>query len=146
MRIAYFTHPSAFNIFGGAEIQILKTKEYVSKVNPKVEVKFFNIFEDHLDDFDVFHNFKMHSDCITISKLAQKKGVKVALSPIYWPPLKQQARFVERQFTKMENLVNNMRTYHSLSFKQFIPFKSFLDFSSIILPNSQMEASALQTL
>jgi glycosyltransferase involved in cell wall biosynthesis len=143
MKVAYFTHPSAFNIFGGAEIQILKTKEYIGKANQNIDVKFFNIFEDKLDDFDIFHNFKMHNDCITISKLAQNKGVNVVLSPIYWPPLKEQTRFVEREFTKMENLLDNLRAYRALSFKQLIPFKNFLEISSLILPNSQMEADTL---
>ena len=143
MKVAYFTHPSAFNIFGGAEIQILKTKEYIRKINPNVDIRFFNIFEDKLDDYDIFHNFKLHDDCITISRLAQKKGVNVVLSPIYWPLLKKQSRFIERNYSEIQNLITNWRKYNFFSLKQLFPYKDFLDISSLVLPNSAMEANML---
>ena len=87
LKILFSTYPTSFQIFGGAEIQLLKTKERLEKISD-YEITLFDMFQDKLDKFDIFHNFKMHPDNLSLFNMAKKAGLKCVLSPIYWhdPP------------------------------------------------------------
>jgi hypothetical protein len=85
IKVLFYTEPTAFQIFGGAEIQMLKTKEYLERTSSHVKVKFFDMFNDKLDDYDILHCFHLRSECLSLCKLAKEMGLKVVLSTIYWP-------------------------------------------------------------
>lgn len=142
IRVLYYTDPTAFQIFGGAEIQMLKTKEYLTKSYVNLYVKFFDIYNDKLDDYDILHVFGMRVDCLSLFKLAKTKGLKLVLSPIYWPKEIRPTSMVEttglfRQF------LSNFFAYRYATAKQLSPFKDFLETTDIFLPNSQLEATVI---
>lgn len=146
MKVAYFTLPTAFNNFGGAEIQILKTRQYIQNISSDFNIKFFDIFRDKLQDFEIFHNFQMSPDCLGICKLAKKRGVKVAISPIFWTLRNPEKITLSSQLVKLFMAYQNLTRYGLFTFQKLIPYKDFLDLSNIILPNSEMEASFLSSM
>lgn len=145
MNVLYSTYPTAFNFFGGGEIQLLKTKEYVEKMGRNYYVKLFDIFQDRLEQFDILHNFSVESDCLSLCRMAKMKGVKVALSPIYWAPSSKMEKQIalEKKLIQIRNFYYNFTRYRLFTFQTLRPFKEFFELSSIILPNSEMETSLI---
>ena len=56
-RILYVMPQISFNLMGGAEIQAIKTLEYINKNNQDYEVKLFNMWKDKIENFDAIHLF-----------------------------------------------------------------------------------------
>jgi glycosyltransferase involved in cell wall biosynthesis len=141
IKVLYFTHLSAFNIFGGAEIQMLKTKKYLEKRG--CFIKLFDVFCDKLDDYDILHIFQMRSDVLSLFNLARHKGLKTVLSPIWWesPPLS--GFFAKIGLVALARSYLNWKTYKILTSRELYPFKDFLEHADIILPNSRMEVELL---
>ncbi|MCJ7635237.1 glycosyltransferase [Candidatus Bathyarchaeota archaeon] len=155
MNVLYYTYPTAFNLFGGGEIQLLKTKEWIEKTQKNCHVKLFDIFSDKLDQYDILHNFTMNGDCLSLCKMAKSKGIKIAISPIYYsskPVAQGYLGFDEKLKSYTKDLLShlkffyeNLAMYRYPTFKAMNPSKQFLDLADIILPNSEMEASLLSS-
>ena len=139
-KVLYSTHFLAFQIYGGAEIQLLKTKEYLEKTG-KCKIKLFDMFNDRIKDFDILHNFMMYDDCLRLVQNAKQQGIKIALSPIYWRGLGAAVTPFTPPF--FERLYTNFRYFGYLTQTDMIPFKTFLELADIILPNSQLEANLI---
>jgi glycosyltransferase involved in cell wall biosynthesis len=139
-RVLYSTHPLAFQIYGGAEVQLLKTKEYLEKTG-RCTIKLFDMFNDIIKDYDIMHNFMMYDDCMRLVQMAKSVGVKIVLSPIYWRGLGDSVKPLTPSF--FERLYSNFRYYGYLTQTNLFPFKNFLELADIILPNSQLEANLL---
>jgi glycosyltransferase involved in cell wall biosynthesis len=132
--------PAAFQIFGGAEIQLLKTKEHIEKMGG-CKIKLFDMFYDKLDQYDILHVFYMHPDSLLLSQTAKRVGVKFVLSPIYWW---DRARITDIAGpSALIRFYYNLKHYRFITFRQFYPYKDFLELADIILPNSKMEADLL---
>lgn len=143
MRVLYSTYPTAFNFFGGGEIQLLKTKQYVEKTRENCFIKLFYIL-DRLEEYDILHNFSMAPDCLSLCKMAKVKEVKIALSPIYWESNDiEKLGLIERTLFEFKSYYENLKRYGHPTFRALYPNKEFLELSDIILPNSKMEASLL---
>jgi glycosyltransferase involved in cell wall biosynthesis len=153
LKILYFTHPTAFNIFGGAEIQLIETKEWINKTQGKHQVKLFDIFNDKLENYDILHTFQMSPDCLDLCKMAKSKGLKLALSPIFWThseyksatmsylKFRDKIKFEAKTFvTHLKWFYENLTMYGYPTSEELNPYKQFLEMSDIILPNSEMEA------
>jgi glycosyltransferase involved in cell wall biosynthesis len=145
IRVLYYTDPTAFQIFGGAEIQMLKTKEYLEKMNDNVFVKFFDVFNDKLDEYDILHIFQMRSDCLSLCKLAKIKGLKIVLSSIYWPETEtwRYTSMIERMLSKVRIFYSNFKDYNYPTFKTLYPYKDFLEAADVVVPTSRIEAGVL---
>jgi glycosyltransferase involved in cell wall biosynthesis len=139
-KVLFTTYLYAFQIFGGAEIQLLKTKEYLDK-NGGCDVKLFDIFNDRIRDFDILHNFLMFDSCLPLARIAKEAGTRFALSPIYIPP--NQSLLQKLNLSSLERLYTNVRQRGYLTSRDWYPYKEFLELADIILPNSQMEADRL---
>lgn len=139
-RALYSTHPLAFQIYGGAEIQLLKTKEYIEKTG-KCSIKLFDMFNDRIKDYDILHNFMMYDDCLRLVQTAKSMGTKIALSPIYWRGLGDSVKLFTPSF--FERLYKNFRNYGYFTQNNLFPFKDFLELADVILPNSQLEADLI---
>jgi glycosyltransferase involved in cell wall biosynthesis len=155
MKVLYFTYPTAFNFFGGGEIQLLKTKEYIEKVRKDCYIKLFDLFQDKLDQYEILHNFSMSSDCLSLCKMAKMKNVKIAISPIFWSIFvaRSMNNFRERlkvevegNLVKFKNFYDNLTKYRLATLQTLYPYKEFLDLSDIILPNSNLEAILLSNM
>lgn len=142
MRVAFYSYPSAFQNPGGGEVQLLKTKEYLEKMG--VEVKLFDQWNDSFDDFDILHVFGSVKDCVGLMRTARNKGVKVALSPIFWSSFRRALNESGGVKKKAE-----LTLRHAL--KCVIPWlpsgrRNTMAVSDIILPNSRMEAEQVARL
>jgi glycosyltransferase involved in cell wall biosynthesis len=142
IKVLYFTHPCAFNIYGGAEIQILKTKMYLEKTG-NCSIKLFDVFYDKFDDYDMLHIFQMDSALLSLFDLAKHKGLKTVLSPIWWesPPIP--SFFAKIGPAALARFYLNWKVYRIPTSLELDPFKRFLDLADIILPSSRMEISFL---
>lgn len=145
MRILYFADPVAFQLFGGAEVQMLKTKEYLEKMYDNVQVKFFEFFRDKLDDYDILHVFQIRYECLSLCKLAKEKGLKVVVSPIYYPETEtwKYSSILEKTLSKIRIFYTNYKNYNYPAFKSLYPYKDFLDLANLIIPTSRSEARFL---
>jgi len=154
MKVLYVTHQRAVNQFGGAEVQIAKTKEYVNRVSGDVNVKLFDMWNDKIRDFDLVHMFQpaaFPSESLGIAELAAKGGTKVAVSTIFYP--------LDNMIRGERGLLTSLtwRAYASVTNKlsRFAPFETLepygrlgrlLRHTDIILPNTREEAGKLSGL
>jgi len=145
IKVLYFTDPVAFQLFGGAEVQMLKTKEYLEKMYDNVCVKFFEFFRDKLDDYDILHIFQIRYECLSLCRLAKKRGLKVVLSSIYWPETEEwkYSSIIEKILSKMRIFYTNYKNYNYATFKALYPTKDFLDLADLVVPTSRSEAVLL---
>jgi glycosyltransferase involved in cell wall biosynthesis len=147
IKVLYYTDPTAFQVFGGAEIQLLKTIEYLKRTSSRVETKLFDLFRDKLREFDILHCFQLRSECLSICKLASLEGLRVVISTIYdrWNPTFETGRgsFLGNAATKIELLLSNLRKYNCVSAKQLYPLRDLLEVADVITPTSKMEANLL---
>jgi len=146
IRVLYYTDPTAFQIFGGGEIHMLKTKEYLEKGNRNTSLKFFDTFKDRLDDYDILHIFHMRPDCLSICRLAKKRGLRVVLTPIYSsgakdvPETWKYESVLVKMMSKARIFYVNLNNYGFATFRTLYPFRDFLELADVVLPNSRMEA------
>jgi glycosyltransferase involved in cell wall biosynthesis len=140
LKVLYSIYPAAFQVYGGAEIQLLKTKEYLERIGG-CEIKLFDMFTDRLDQYDILHTFYMHPDILLLCQIAKRKGVKLALSPIYWRTSEKFTNVFGP--TSLARFYSNVKHYKIPTFLELFPFKDLLELADIILPNSEMEAVLL---
>lgn len=140
LQVLYSTYPAAFQILGGAEIQLLKTKEYIEKIGG-CNIKLFDMFKDKLNEYDILHVFYMQSDSLLLSQMAKRVGTRLVLSPVFWSG---RAKILETIGPlALARFYSNMKTFRFPTVKRLFPFKNFLDLADIILPNSKIEADML---
>jgi len=142
VKVAFYLYPSAFQNPGGGEIQLLKTMEYLGKEG--VQVKKFDQWNDKLEDHDILHVFGSVKDCAGLMRTARNKGVKVALSTIFWSSFKR-AFFEGGGFLRRTELT--ARHLAKLLFPR-LPSgrRETMMISDILFPNSEMEKEQLVRL
>jgi glycosyltransferase involved in cell wall biosynthesis len=147
IKVLYYTDPTAFQIFGGAEIQLAKTIDYLKRTSSRVKVKLFDLFKDKLEDYDLLHCFQLRPECLAICKLAKLKGLRIIISSIYdkWNPTfeTKNGSHLGNVSTKVGLLLSNLSKYNCVSFEQLFPFKDLLEVADKVLPTSGIEADLL---
>ena len=144
MKVAFVTHQLSFNYFGGMEVQMLRTKEHLEKLD--VDVKFFDMWNDKIEDFDILHIFGpavFGNEAYNFIVTARERNVKTIVSSIYWFSLK---------YHRMQSLKKRI-FFHKLLFpltrKVFGYFRSIekvFRMADMVLPNSRAEAILLKRL
>ncbi len=82
MKIIYGTVQTSFLFSGGAQVQLMKTKEYLENMGNAVEL--FNQWRDYKpSEYDIFHLFMANTRTYFLGKAIKEKGFKFALSPIF---------------------------------------------------------------
>ena len=83
MKVLMQSRVSLFKVPGGDTIQILKTKEYLEKLEIKVDIS--TELEPDLKGYDIIHLFNLirPQEIYLQAKNAKSQGEKVVLSPIY---------------------------------------------------------------
>ena len=142
MKVAFYSYPSAFQNPGGGEIQLLKTKEHLEKAG--VDIKFFDQWRDKFDDFDVLHVFGSVKDCVGLMRTARNKGVKVAVSSIFWSSFKRALHEGGTSGKKLELFARHLT-------KLIFPYlptgrRKTMALSDIIFPNAEAEKEQLVRL
>lgn len=141
MKVLFVTHQLAFNIFGGAEVQMLKTKEHLERLG--VYVKLFDMWNDKIEDYDILHLFSpglFPYESLSLVRTARKKGVKAVISPIFWfsykcmsmSSIKKRVAFHKIFWPLTRNI---HRRYYTLA-------KLFNE-ADVLLPNSSAEMKQL---
>ncbi|MEW5945465.1 MAG: hypothetical protein AB1742_04625, partial [bacterium] len=82
MKIAFYHPAMGGRPIGGAEIQIVKTKEYLERGGD--EVYFLGDISRVAPGTDVVHAFKLESDWTYVLAGADMPRCPVVLSPIFW--------------------------------------------------------------
>ncbi len=144
MKVLFNTQPTAFqsSMFGGAEVQLLKTKEGLEKLG--IKVKGFDPFNDKFEDFQIFQNFSMQRDSFKAFSVAKNSGLKLALSSIYWPP--EELLFSDEKFKSLGKIIFERLALwknEKNPFYQIYPYKGYLELADIVLPNSETEKKVL---
>jgi len=142
MRVAFFVYPHSFQVPGGGEILLLKSKEFLEKKG--ISVKLFNQWEDKLKDFDILHVFGSVKDCLGLMEAAKPLGTKVALSPVFWSTLSR----AWHEYGGINKKINMSIRHLAKAAFPFMPSsrKRMLDVADVILPNSKAEANQLVKL
>ena len=142
MRVLFYSYPSAFQNPGGGEIQLLKTKEYLEKAG--VEVKLFDQWNDKIDDYDILHVFGSVKDCVGLMRTARNKGLKIALSSIFWSSFKRAMNEGGGSGKRTELFLRHL-------VKLLMPYlptgrRETMALSDIIFPNGEAEKKQLVRL
>jgi glycosyltransferase involved in cell wall biosynthesis len=142
LKVLYVSYPSAFQNIGGGEILLLKMKEYVEKTG--VEVKLFDMWRDKIEDYDLVHVFGSVKECLGIVRVANARGTKVAISPLFWSSWK-------RAFGAYGGLREKADLFLRHAVKLAAPAfpsgrRSLMLASDLIFPNSVMEQKQIARL
>lgn len=82
MRILMNTHPTAFFVEGGGEVQLRKTREHLQALG--VEVDLFDMWHPEVERYDVVHMFSTFGGALPFHEHVHQRGVAQVLSPILW--------------------------------------------------------------
>lgn len=144
-KVGFITHQLAKNVKGGAETQLLKTRDYLNK---KIEVNLFDMWHDDIEDYDIIHIFNPHLmpvEACDISKKCKSKNIKIVVSPIFWLSPKINPNFnpvIIRLYIKfIQNSIFN-KLLSSLGSYNYL--KMLFELSDIILPNTNAEMKLLK--
>jgi glycosyltransferase involved in cell wall biosynthesis len=142
MRILFATYPWGFQFFGGAEVQILRTKQALEQRHGH-SVTLFNYWEHKFVDYDILHVFGMLSpELWYLSGAARRFGVKVAVSTIYWPVL---PHLLRHPFSSRKLRIGQILRYHlQRTIPLFGETLHLVRTADVLLPNSQAEAEILR--
>ena len=138
MRVAFFTYPGAFQNIGGGEILMLQLKKALSEKD--VDVRFFDIWNDQLEAFDLLHVFSCQSECLGLVRMASSSGIPVVVHPIafetwdsVWHGVDPKIRFSSLTRFMVKKLCPNFPSDR----------RSLLKLADQLFPNSIAEAEYL---
>lgn len=81
-KVLIYAYPSIGQNFGGLQIQINNTVTHLRKIG--YEVKYFNQWEDKMEDYDIFHCFYLGDiSVLPLLVRAKERGVKIVMSTVY---------------------------------------------------------------
>jgi glycosyltransferase involved in cell wall biosynthesis len=133
-------------VYGGAEIQLLKTREYINKLDCDVDVTLFDMWRHTIDEYDIIHFFNpktFSTECASLLQLAKQKNVKTAISPIHFvssqtikglnPSFLNAA--LKRTFFELRKLIFKRGYLKKLNPE--LNYELVLSRSDIILPNTR---------
>lgn len=142
MRVAFFTYPSAFQNVGGGEILLMKLREYLVKQG--VEVDLFDSWNARIENYDWLHVFGSVKDCLGLVEVANKRNVRVAITPLLWSDLRRAVFTHGSLLTKADFLARHGMKWLWPSFPS--SRRRLLTSSDLIFPNSEIEQRQIARL
>ncbi len=138
--IFFYVYPSAFQNPGGGEILLLKTKEYLQKLNCKVSL--FNMWEDRLTKNDILHVFGSVKEAYGLMETAKSIGTKIVHSPIVWYTWRDAFGI---DYSRKERMFCILRQCG----KTFLPMipsarKKMMQTADVVLASTHMEAEQIK--
>jgi len=82
MRVLVNTHPTAFFVPGGGEVQLEKTCEQLRTLG--IEVERFDPWRPDVERYDIVHMFSTFGGALPFHEHVARRGVAQVLSPILW--------------------------------------------------------------
>ncbi|MDP2974475.1 MAG: glycosyltransferase [Candidatus Diapherotrites archaeon] len=137
INVLFNTTKSAGECPGGGIVLISKSKQYLEREGIKVEL--FEEGKTNLGDFDIFHNFSLHRNCLKPIMAAKKAGLHIAISPIYWPSL----AFVLHSGKPLHERLKMIAAELSNTLP-FSAVRKMLNAADVVLPSSLAEKEMLQ--
>jgi len=144
----------AFNINGGAEIQIANTMRSLNSIDASCHTKAFNPWEDRIQDFDIMHIFNPLSfptESLTMARFAIENKVRVAVSPIYFQSdemrMDLQSKRLHGSLWKSAILFRPLIVRNKLLqyLDPYHDFSRLLEIADAILPNTEAEMNSLKS-
>ena len=142
MKVVFFSYPASFQNVGGGEIVLLKLKEYLENLG--ITVSLFDMWRDKIEDFDILHIFGSVRDCLGLMRVAKARGVKVAISPIFWSSFQRALYTHESMKEKTDLFFRHLTKFMLPTFPS--ARRSMLIEADILFPNSEMEKKQLGRL
>lgn len=144
MRVLFINRVDAFQKMGGDTIQMIKTKEGLESLNIKVDIALGNQEECIYNNYDIIHIFNIQTDkfCFDEIRKIQRIGKTVVVSPIWWDFEKN----VIYDNSLIKRILGKKIVDLIKDFKLKIRYKrmeAILDYSTYILPNSELEIESL---
>lgn len=112
IKVLFQTRNNVFERRGGDTIQLLKTKEYIEKAFPNIEISVDNNPTIDLKEFDLVHVFNLLRPQETIRYVlnAKKQKKPVVLSTIYW----KSEKFEKFGQIGFRNRLNKVLSYNKI--------------------------------
>ncbi|MBB5356075.1 glycosyltransferase involved in cell wall biosynthesis [Anoxybacillus mongoliensis] len=112
MRVLFQTRFNVFDRKGGDTVQLLKTKEYIEKLFPDIQIDIITGPNVDLSKYDLVHVFNLlrPQETILFIQNAKRQNKKVALSTIYW----KSEEFEKKGQIGLRKIVNNLLGYESI--------------------------------
>lgn len=146
-KVLFVTHQLAFNKYGGAETQIIKTLKYINTSETNYQAKLFDMWHDNIENYDIIHIFKPTAfplESLHLLKYAQNTNVKVAVSPIFYYPNTEKISKDQIIFQSVLKLRKTFLKRKPFSYLDPYRFSEILiNNSDIILPNTHEEYNSL---
>ena len=152
MNVLYVNHQLAFNLCGGAEIQLMNTMQSILSSNKNVNIKQFDIWNDKIENYDIIHIFSPKAfplESYNIAKYAKDNNVKVVVSPIFY----ENSRILKEVYNNKlpfifwDFLVNFRNFISKQKFLKFMDsykfFELTMQIADAILPNTNDELKLL---
>jgi glycosyltransferase involved in cell wall biosynthesis len=151
-KVLYVTHQLANSYYGGAETQMLKTMEQINSSDSGFQVKLFNQWTHHLEDYDIVHFFNPRafaSECNSLANFAKERGIVVAVSPVFYHYSGIKS---DHRRGNVDSIVEKFsEVYRPLfqigGFKRFDPYNQIgrlLSLTDVVLPNTREELEKLR--
>ena len=138
-RILFGTSPNAFENKGGGEILLMKSRQYVEALG--FETSLFDGRQDFAG-FDLFHSFSLHRDCLEQVTKAREAGLKIVVSPVYWPSLAHAILWDRPLAARLKLLA--VELINRLDFFGVSAVKKMLAMADVVAPSSIAEARVLE--
>lgn len=134
MKVLLQNRNSFRNSIAGDGIQLIKTKEYLEKLQVNVEIS--SDPSHDLSGIDLVHIFNIMpvEEVYPFFQNANRQGKKIVLSPIFWDP---------REFLEQSGSPNDFQGW----WLKTMPLRlEILNRTAMILPNSKLELAALESV
>lgn len=153
IKVLFVANQMSFNLYGGAETQMIKTFEYINKLSDgKYSIKLFDMWHDDIEECDIVHVFKPTSfsfESLAISKYAKKNGIKVVSSSIFYYDENQNEQKDIVLIILSKLLIRFRKRFMKFwPFFYFDPFRhaeAVFNLSDVILPNTKEELRILSS-
>jgi glycosyltransferase involved in cell wall biosynthesis len=147
VNVLFVSEQIGMSYFGGAQVQILKTKDWIDKRHPDVHVKLFDQWRDDIRDYDIIHIFSPTGfpfDSLRLAGHAKTLGVKVVTTPVFFDSdtlVKENKGALLAFIWKLFRLIKFFR--FTRNYLRYVDpqrfFEELLRTSDLVLPNTVEE-------
>lgn len=161
MKILYAIREDYMKKKGGDTFQMLTTKRYIESLYPDVTIEIVRKSSEieAIDDADCLHIFNMQNSSFAMSCIqsGKRKGLKIALSPVYWDL--SDSIYVNRmlKITKNYTIINSLKSIkkiinfnipsrHYMGKRYKAKYRQLLNEIDLLLPNSDEEGIIISNM
>lgn len=146
IRVLFDNSNVCGQLWGGKEVQMEQTLNWVN-MDPRIQAKLFDKFNDRLENYHVYHCFGLSPDNVGTAKLAKQKGLQFVCSPVYWEPWNMGTHTQSWMRRVLSRTVHAAaRSFPGLEWTSTVaPGQFLLEIADSIVPNSLAEVQNLSS-